>query len=224
MSFAAKQDLVGLSSTNLIVKSNAQNASNTVLEIVAHDGSIIGDEITGAIKAPTCEYVIKGSVSLSVELGKCYNEPYALKSISIGTSAGGEPSFNATTVQIEPNATKTICTYKTDTITLTPAHHAITFGAFTYTESTSLILNASTFEANADIQPATINNDPVASDSVRGVQTVNATFWSTSETNEPSITIADGWHITTPWTCTGSDGQLYTWTVTLSKYLTAVEG
>lgn len=170
MSFAAKQDLVGLaSSSTLVVKSNAQNASNTVLEIVGHDGSIITDNITGEVKAPTCEYVIKGQTTLKFKLGKCYNAPYALKGFTVNTSAGGEPTFNASAVQIENDATQTICTYETDEITVTPAHHAITFGAFEYEESADLILNASTFEASADVQPATVNNEPVASDSVRGV-------------------------------------------------------
>lgn len=111
--------------------------------------------------------------------------------------------------------------YDIDAQTVTPARHALTFGAFTYTESTSLVLESSEFEASCNLAPATVNNDPVASDSTAGVETVNATFWSDSESTAPSVTPATGWHITQDWTCTGADASLFSWTVTFTKYLTA---
>lgn len=105
MSFAAKTDWVGLSQTGLVLRSNSQNATNTVLEIPGADGSILGDLITGHVKAPTCEYALSGTVNLAnIVLGKCYNEPYALSRIRLSTSAGGEPTFSAEAVQIEPGA------------------------------------------------------------------------------------------------------------------------
>lgn len=169
MSFAAKTDYIGLETQTLKLKSNGENASNSVLEVVGSDGSILSDIITGHIKAPTCEYAIVGNVNLSsISLGSCINSPYAIQSIRVGTSAGGEPSFSASAVQIEPDATRTICIYPVDSISITPAHHALTFGAFTYTESDTLVLNACEFEATANVTPATINNEPVASDSTQG--------------------------------------------------------
>ena len=65
MSFSAKTDYIGLGRAGLVLRANSQNASNSVLEIVGSDGSIIGDEITGHIKAPNCEYAISGEVSLN---------------------------------------------------------------------------------------------------------------------------------------------------------------
>lgn len=103
MSFAPKTDYIGL--TNLIdtiqVRSNGENASNTVVQIPGQDGSILGDEQTEVVRNPTCEYAIVGTVALNeLKLGKVYSEEgdYVLQSISISTSAGGEPTFNATGV------------------------------------------------------------------------------------------------------------------------------
>lgn len=170
MAFAEKIDYVGLGLEipSLKLRSNAQNATNTVLEILGSDGSILCDEQSGHVKAPTCGYAVVGEANLSaVNLGKVYNttEPYALSRVHITTGAGQEPTVDADAVQIEPNATRTICTYKCSTTTVTPARHAVTFGAFTFTESCQLALQACEYEASVNLTPATVNNDPVASDS-----------------------------------------------------------
>ena len=45
MSFAPKTDWIGLGDTpGLILRSNSENASNTVVPIHGADGTIIGDE------------------------------------------------------------------------------------------------------------------------------------------------------------------------------------
>lgn len=147
MSFAAKIDYAGLGSTGLVLRSNGQNGTNGVLEIPGSDGSILGDEIYGHIKNPTCEYAISGSTELTgLSLGTVYNTqltgmgPFALSRLAVSTGAGAEPTVQADAVQIEPNATRTICIYSIPALTVTPAHHAQTFGAFTYTESKDLVL------------------------------------------------------------------------------------
>lgn len=106
-------------------------------------------------------------------------------------------------------------------ISVTPARHALTFGAVTYTESAALALQSGEFECNGNIQPATVNGVPVASDSIEGTCTVNLTFWSNSDTTAPTVSVDSNWHITTPWTCTGADSSMFTWTVGLSRYLSA---
>jgi hypothetical protein len=109
MAFAEKKDYVGLERTGLALRNNGQNGSNSVLEIPGANGSILGDEITGHIKNPTCGYAITGSASLSgIELGKVYgtnDKPYALSRLRISTGAGQEPTVEADAVQIEDNAT-----------------------------------------------------------------------------------------------------------------------
>ena len=224
MSFAAKVDYVGLARAGLALRSNGQNGSNSVLEIPGANGSILGDEITGHIKAPTCEYAISGSVALSgIYLGKVYgsNGAYALSRLHVSTGAGQEPTVEADSVQIENGGLSTICTYAVDSISVSPARHALTFGAFTYTESLSLALQTSEFEATCSIEPATVNNDPVASDATAGRETVAVTFWSSSEENAPAVTPAAGWHVTSDWTCTGADASMFVWTATFTKYLSA---
>ena len=106
---------------------------------------------------------------------------------------------------------------------ISPARHALTFGAFSYSESSTLALQTAEFDATANISPATINGDPVAADATGGVETVAVTFWTNSETSAPSVSIASGWHITNDWTCTGADAQMFVWTATLTKYLSATQ-
>ena len=224
MSFAAKIDYCGLTKYGLALRSNAQNATNGLLEIPASDGSYIGNEIYGHIQNPTCEYAISCDTTISATLGNVENSltgtPYALQSITINTGAGTEPTVNATAVQIESGATKTICTYELTGLSVTPAHHAQTFGAFSYTESTSCVLQGTDLEARANIQPPTINGEPVASDATAGVVTVNATMWTTAE-QAPTVTLAQGWTQTADWTCTGADSSLFSWSGTFTKYLSA---
>lgn len=229
MSFAPKTDYIGL--TNLIdtiqVRSNGENASNTVVQIPGQDGSILGDEQTEVVRNPTCEYAIVGTVALNeLKLGKVYSEEgdYVLQSISISTSAGGEPTFNATGVQIEENAQQTVCTYTIPSgMSISQRRHASTFGAVTFTESASLALQNGDLEIMGACSPTTINGKPVASDITAGTMNVSLTFWTNSDTTQPTVAVASGWHITTPWTCTGADSSMFTWTVTLTKYLTKDE-
>jgi len=116
MSFEAKVDYVGLSQDGLSLKSNAQNASFSLLEIPGSDGSILGDLSSGAIMAPTCGYSVTGSTTISATLGEVGNTsldaPYALTRIRITTGAGQEPTVEADAVQLEAGATRSICTYK----------------------------------------------------------------------------------------------------------------
>ena len=119
MAFAAKVDYVGIARTGLELRSNGQNGSNSVLEIPGADGSIIGDEITGHIKNPTCGYAITGQTTLNnIELGKVHGSgtnPYALTRLHISTGAGQEPTVEADSVQIESGASRSVCTYAIET-------------------------------------------------------------------------------------------------------------
>ena len=79
----------------------------------------------------------------SVKLGKVHGSgtaPYALTRLHVSTGAGQEPTVEADAVQIESGATQSVCTYDVDSIALSPARHALTFNAFTYTESLSCAL------------------------------------------------------------------------------------
>lgn len=237
MAFAPKTDFVGLTSVitdGLELRSNSSNDSQTILQIPGADGSIIGDEKTGLIKNPSCEYIFTGSCLITeIILGKVYSTgiaqnvgPFALQHIHISTGAGQEPVLTADAVQIEANAQRTWCIYDISSLlpsSFSPARHALTFDAFTYTQSTSLTLQTCELDAQANIDPTTINNVPKASDATAGIMTVTPTFWTNSDTNEPTVSITSGWSVTSPWTCTGADSSMFVWTCTLTKYLTATE-
>lgn len=118
----------------------------------------------------------------------------------------------------------TFCTYQPTAINISPARHASDFGALSsWTESCNLTLQNSTYTAEADISPATINGDPVASDAVRGKETVQVTFWTNSDTTAPTINPATGWRQTVDWACTGADSAMFSWTATFEHYLSAVQ-
>lgn len=226
MAFEPKTDWLGLATDDLLLKSNSDGASNGNLEIVGKKGDIICNETYGHIKSPTCEYVIKGvNDSYTMDLGKCWSDtyPYALQSYTITTGAGQEPTFSATGVQIEDNTDRTtFCQYVPSGIKISPARHASDFGVLqTWTESCSMTLQNSTYTAEAEISPSTINGDPVASDAVRGKETVQLTFWTNSDTTPPSVTANTGWRQTADWSCTGADSSMFTWTATFEKYLTS---
>ena len=179
--------------------------------------------------APNCEYAIVGAGTINnLNLGEAYNTTpsgtkFAVNRFHVATGAGTEPVVTAEGVQLEPSASRAICVYEMDDVLISPARHALNFGAFNYSESTNLVLEQAEFEAVANIQPATINGDPVATDATAGMETVNATFWTNSDTSAPAVSAGTGWHITQDWNCVGADAQMFVWTATFTKYLTATQ-
>lgn len=230
MSRSPKTDYSGLARTGLEVVANEQSASNQNLEIPGANGDIIGGEVFGHVKAPHVDFKITKSITIGgttvankVTLGKVHKtgSAFALKTVSIHTGAGDEPTFGVDLVQIETGATQTVCTYDLPELELSPARHALTFGAFSYTESATLALQTSDYTATCEIDPTTIEGAPVASDAVKGKIEVAVTFWTADDTTTPSVTAQSGWTQTGDWSCTGADGAMFVWTATYTKYLTA---
>lgn len=230
MSLTAKTDYSGLARTGLEVVANEQSASNQNLEIPGSNGDIIGGEVFGHVKAPHVEFKITKAVTIGgstvdnkVTLGKVHKtgSAFALKTVSIHTGAGDEPTFGVDLVQIETGATQTVCTYDLPEIALSPARHALTFGAFSFTESATLALQSSDFTASCEIDPTTIDGVPRASDAVKGKIDVAVTFWTADDTTTPNVTTATGWTQTGDWNCTGADSSMFVWTATFTMYLTA---
>lgn len=227
MAFATKTDWIGLASDTLKLKSNGDGASNGNLEIVGTNGNIVANETYGHIKAPTCEYVICGTEDINFDIGVSHSTAYptyVLQSYSVSTGAGQEPTFSAAAVQIEEDSTRTFCIYTPSIIKLSPARHASDFGAVTgYVESGSLVLQTGNYSVGAEISPSTINGDPVASDAVKGKETVVLTYWTNSDTTPPTVTADDehGWRMSSDWACTGADSSMFSWTATFERYLTA---
>ena len=231
MSKAAYSDWLGLAMAGLEICGNRKGATNQNIEIPGADGAFIGHEKYGSVAAPSCDYKITGDLTATalaaIKLGKVHGTgsapslagPYALKTINIHTGAGDEPTFSASGVQIKSGATQTVCTFSPAIPALSPARHALTFGAFTFTESASLALQSADFVADCEIDPTIINGVPEAADAVKAFETVAVTMWSPNDTTAPSVTAGSGWFLFADWDCTGSEGAMYVWTATYKKYL-----
>lgn len=225
MSLPTKTDFVGLATTGIELRSNGLGKTATYLEKTGNTGAIVASEYFGENASPNCEYAITAAVAaFTKNLGQVYGsttEKYALQSIVISTSAGGEPTISATAVQIEAGATGTACKFATPSLALSPAWHAADFGAFNYTESATLSLQSSTLTAECQINTSTINGVVKASDATAGKVTVAATFWNTSDSTAPTVTAETGWTQSAPLSCTGADGDYFTWTTSFTKALAA---
>lgn len=229
MAFKTKIDYSGIARTGLEVVGNGRGASNQNLEIPGSDGAFAGNEVFGHVKNPRVEFKITANVTLSdLKLGKVHGTtgspaaggPFALKHVHVHTGAGEEPSFDVELVMIQTGATQAVCTFDVDTLILSAARHALTFGAFSFEESAALTLQSTDFNADCELDPTTINGVPRAADAIKGKETVQATFWSDTDEDEPEVEIEDGWQQTADWDCTGADGAMFVWTATFTKYLT----
>ena len=230
MSFKAKIDFSGLARTGLEVVGNRSGAGNQVLEIPGSNGAIVGGEVFAHIKNPGVDFKITASVTLSdLKLGKVHYSqapiegggPWALKHVHVHTGAGEEPTFSCDLVQIEAGASRAVCVFDVDSLVLSAARHALTFGAFTFEESKALTLQSSDFDADCELDPTTINGVPRASDAVKGKETVQVTFWTDTDEEEPDVEVDDDWIQTGDWDCTGQDSSMFVWTATFTKYLEA---
>lgn len=106
-------------------------------------------------------------------------------------------------------------------VSISPLHHAQTFGAFTYS-GTGAHLTQSTFAAECTVSTADKDGVPLAHDIVGGRVTVNGTIQvSNSSYGTPTITPSNGWGLTQPLTETNPDGDFPTYTFGLTNYLSA---
>lgn len=224
MSFKAKTNYLGISKSGLAIVANSNGAANSLLEIVNSTGHYVGKEVFGSVSSPHCDFKIIAEITdFSLTFGRVYNTdsntPFALSKVTIHTGAGEEPTLGLDGVQIQAGASGTNCTYSLSLPTLSPARHALPFGAFTFTESPALVLRSSDLEAGAEISVTSINGEPKAADAVRGYQQVSVSMWSDSDSTAPAVTVADGWFQSADWSCSGSDGQMFVWSATFRKHL-----
>lgn len=236
MSRSPKTDYSGLARTGLEIVGNQQNPNNQNLEVPASCGDIRTSEQFGHVKNPHVDFKITADFKLNgtgttaaqkVALGKVHGTgtvPYALKTLSASCGAGEEPTFGVDLVQIQAGAKTARCVYVIDEEDFSPARHAHPWGAFEFEESDDLTLQHADMSYDCDLDPTKIEGMPKASDCVKGKKTVNVTMWSTSDTDEPEVEIAEGFKQTGDWGCTGSDGQMFVWTATFTKYLESVAG
>ena len=114
MSWELKKDYCGLgggASPVLKVKSANKNASSQFLEKLGQDGAIAFSKLYGDKNAsPSNEYTILKAGTITVQIGKVTTvdgERYALQSVVVKKTAGGEPTVTSTSTLPEwtPEAT-----------------------------------------------------------------------------------------------------------------------
>lgn len=106
-------------------------------------------------------------------------------------------------------------------VTVSPLHHAQTFGAFAITGA-GAHLTQSSFAAECTVSTADKDGVPLAHDIVGGKVTVTGTIQvSNSAYGVPTVTPTNGWSFTSPLTETNPDGDFPTYTFGLTTYLSA---
>ncbi len=223
MAFSPATDYFTLSGGGLILAASTENKTAQNVTAMDECGDIVAHEEFGFAIAPQCTYKIKGNVSKSIVLGgdtTTDGHRVALGNVTIGTTAGGEPTFTASGTEIEPSSEVSGCTYTVSLSGLSPLRHAqILFGACNTLTASGCYLNGATYTIQATVGVTTVDGEPKASDTYEGQIQAQLEIIQT-DTTEPSMSRGTGWEHIQPLTYTRNDGAYKVWTTTLVKYLT----
>lgn len=229
MSWDSKEDYCGLAvADKLICKASNQNRGLQSLEKNGRLGQIAATKYFADVGAPNCDYTVAAALSLtSVKLGAVVavdGKKYALQSVSVKTSAGSEPTFSATSQQVEDTATDaTANTFAVPTLALSPDEIAqFLFTSFTLADDGAETSTCELTECGAEISctvgTSKVNGYPVASDVTGGKIVVSLSIGQYG-TAKPKVTPADGWSLSSPLTCSDPDSDMPSWTCALTKPL-----
>lgn len=233
MSWDKKEDYCGLEvEKKLICKASNQNRGLQTLEKNGRLGQIAATRYFADVGAPSCDYTVAAALELAaLKLGAITvvdGRNYALQSISVKTSAGAEPTFSATSQQVEDAATKANAnTFDVPELSLSPDEIAqFLFGAFTLADdveegepaTATCELTECGAEISCTVGTSKVNGYPVASDVTGGKIVVSLTIGQYG-TVKPKVTPADGWKLSSALTCSDPDSDMPTWTCALSKPL-----
>ena len=224
MSFQAKTDYFGLAGNGLVCTSDADNATQSVVEATDEAGTVIAHEVFGETESPTNNYVVKSTVSNTttpITLGSVHEvegKSYVLTNFAINTSAGGIPSVTASGEEVELSASEN-CTYPLGEYSISPRHHALTlFDAFALSGS-GCYVNSANYSASATCTKATKNGSCLAHDVTNGRIECQLNITSTNGT-EPTLSCGTGWYVSGALTRTNDDSSYPVFAATLTKYLT----
>lgn len=221
MSWETKDDYCGLSAAGKIVcKSATMNRTGTYLEKAGSDGAIAATKYFGEVSAPSNEYAVENTAELSVKLGAITTvdgRKYALQSVSVKTTAGGEPTLSATAQEVEDGATQGGANFfSVPSFTLDKDEIAQTlFSAFTLKDGELTDCSA---EISCTVGTTKVNGTVVASDVTMGKVVVSATVGQYGET-APAVTPSGGWEMSAPLTCTDPDSDFPSWTFSVERTL-----
>lgn len=224
MSWETKTDYCGFAADGkLQIKSATMNRSGQYLEKLGQNAAIAATKAFGVNDSPSCDYTVVAAHTLTgVKLGKIVTadgKKYALQSLKYECGAGSEPTFSASSREVESTATDATCNhFDVPEFEISPEEVAeILASAFTLTGEMCELTKCS-LEASCTVNVHTVNGVVVASDVHTGHIQVSVTIGQYGEAL-PVLTAASGWDISSPLTCTDPDSDLPEWTATLSKPL-----
>ena len=203
MALLQKIDYFGLSSSGFAVESTSENkAVGYTAEARSNDGFLIAVDVGGERIAPTVNYIVTDTATLSqIKMGKVNTingKQIALNSVQITTGAGENIKMTASGQQIEDGGTAH-CTATLSGITLSNPFHANTFGLFTVSggQLTNSSLNVEGTMATAEVDGVIKASDLVGaqikvSGTIVGVGSNGAISTPTITISQPSGNVLSG--------------------------------
>jgi len=241
MAFIAKTDPFDLEVEDAIVCTETNdNASASMAEPTDE----YGDAIAAAAfqyapkMAPSASYKLAASCTISLELGavtEYKNKRIALKSVTVNTSAGSEPTISASGEQVEDDDAGTCAgTFILDALAVGVCHKAqILDSAFTLAGSGCHVKSCS-LTAECEIPATTKDGVTIAHAVVNGRVTVQVEILQVGATEPtvtnsipqtgtaPTIVAGNGYKVASPLSCSNPDADYPVWTMTLVKHLARV--
>ena len=188
MSWELKPDFCGLGGEFLKVKSANKNNSSQYLEKLGQYGSIVATKLYGTKNAsPSNEYVILKAGTITVQIGKVMtvdNKRYALQSVTVKKTAGGEPTVSATAVRIEDTTDGEDQMFEAVTLNVDPEETAEFAIGTNPVSGDDCEVTEVTTTVSGTVSPHNVNGDPVASGVRSGKVEVDVTVGQDGE-NEP---------------------------------------
>lgn len=224
MSWDTKTDYCGLAAEGkLQIKSATMNRSGQYLEKLGKNAAIAATKAFGVNDSPSCDYTIVSAHSLTgVKLGKILTvdgKKYALQSLKYECGAGSEPTFSASSRQVEETATENNSNcFDVPAFDVSPEEVAEIIAEAFALSGAGCELTKCSLQASCTVNVHTVNGVAVASDVHTGHVQVSVTVGQYGEA-APSLAPATGWDISTPLTCTDPDSDFPEWTAVLSKPL-----
>lgn len=167
MSWELKTDFCGLGGEILKVKSANPNNSSQYLEKLGQDGSIVATKLYGTKNAsPSNEYVILKAGTITVQIGKVTTvdgKRYALQSVTVKKTAGGEPTVSATAVRIEDTTDGKDQMFEAVKLNVDPEETAEFAIGTNPVSGDDCEVTEVTTTVSGTVSPHTVNGDPVAS-------------------------------------------------------------
>ena len=226
MSWELKPDFCGLGGEFLKVKSANTNNSSQYLEKLGQDGSIVATKLYGTKNAsPSNEYVILKAGTISVQIGKVTTvdgKRYALQSVTVKKTAGGEPTVSATAVRIEDTTDGEDQMFEAVTLNVDPEETAEFAIGTNPVSGNDCEVTEVTTTVSGTVSPHNVNGDPVASGVHSGKVEVDVTVGQYGE-NEPAFAdnlgSGSGFEKSAIENPDETDSDLPSWTVKYEKTL-----